>query len=164
MHRVQDWGFPVGAVFFRLVVLSSLVSLGLVFLGEPPGFFIEGFHAVKYFRPSEFECQCFKCGLGFAAMDEDFLDRLDMARLYAGVKFKINSAMRCEKHNRDRDGFEDSAHMKGLAVDIATPNSHVTNRVIYGLVKAGFHRIGIYEDFIHVDDDPGKPPQVTWLG
>lgn len=118
---------------------------------------------MKKFRPHEFECQCFKCGLGFAAMDVDFLDRLDLARLYADVKFKLTSAVRCEQHNRDEGGLEDSSHLKGLAVDIATPTSHIRNRVIFGLVKAGFHRYGIYDDYIHVDDDPSKPPKVTWV-
>lgn len=122
---------------------------------------------MRHFRPSEFECQCYKCGLGFAAMDVDFLDRLDMARLYGGVPFKLTSAVRCEQHNRDVGGLEDSAHLakpKCKGVDIATPNSHVRNRVVYGLIKAGFHRIGIYKDYIHVDDDPSKPPQVLWIG
>lgn len=118
-----------------------------------------------HFRPFEFECKCrYECGKGFAHMDEDFLGRLERARIYANVKFKLNSAYRCLKHNTDVGGSEGSAHTIGFAVDIATPNSNIRERVIYGIVKAGFHRFGIYENFIHVDDDPARVPNVAWFG
>ena len=96
-------------------------------------------------------------------MDPDFLDRLERARIYANVRFKLNSAFRCLKHNTDVGGSEGSAHTKGLAVDISTPNSNIRERVVYGLVKAGFNRMGIYENFIHVDDDLTKVPNVKWF-
>ena len=119
---------------------------------------------MKYFRPHEFNCRCGKCGLGFPAMDVDFLDRLDSARIYANVPFKLTSAYRCEDHNRDEGGTEGSAHTKGVAVDIAIQSSHVRFKVLYGLIKAGFNRIGVYENFIHVDDDMTKAPEVCWFG
>jgi len=95
-------------------------------------------------------------------MNPDVLDRLDMARVYGNVKFKINSAIRCNQHNKDVAGTEGSAHLSGFAVDIATPDSHARYQVLYGLIKAGFNRLGIYKTFIHADDDPYKTANVVW--
>ena len=117
------------------------------------------------FRPFEFECRCsHDCGKGFAQMNPDFLDRLERARLYANSSFTLNSAFRCIKHNQDIGGTEGSAHTKGLAVDIKTPDSRSRFKIMYGLIKAGFKRIGVYENFIHVDDDLTKPVDVSWFG
>lgn len=125
-----------------------------------PGFFLPMNH--KLFKPHEFECGCGKCGLGFPAMDQDFLDRLELARTLSRSKFVLTSAVRCEEHNRNVGGLDNSAHLKGLAVDIATPTSNVRYEVLYGLIKAGFKRIGIYNNFIHVDEDTSKPQAVIW--
>lgn len=119
---------------------------------------------MKYFRPHEFECKCYKCGLGFAAMDVDFLDRLDMARMYADYPFILTSAIRCEAHNKDVGGLDNSAHLRGLGADIETKSSYARFKVLYGLVKAGFKRIIIYKTFIHVDDDPSKPQEIVDVG
>lgn len=95
-------------------------------------------------------------------MNPDFLEKLKYARLLSDTPYKLTSAFRCPEHNLDVGGLEDSSHMYGLAVDIRTPNARVRFRVLYGLIKAGFTRIGIYETFIHVDDDTRKPPEVAW--
>ena len=96
-------------------------------------------------------------------MNPDFIEKLEFARLLADVPFSLSSAIRCEDHNRDSDGSIGSSHLLGLAVDIRTPDSRTRLRVIYGLIKAGFNRIGIYKNFIHVDDDKNKPQDVAWF-
>lgn len=95
-------------------------------------------------------------------MNPDFLEKLEFARIISGVPYKLSSAFRCSAHNLDVGGREDSAHMRGLAVDIKTPNSRIRFHVLRGLIKAGFNRIGIYNTFIHVDDDTSKPAEVAW--
>jgi len=97
-------------------------------------------------------------------MNPDFIEKLDFARLLADTPFKINSAIRCEKHNRDSKGSPTSSHMHGLAVDIRADDSRTRFKVLYGLIKAGFNRIGVYETFIHVDDDRSKNSNLTWFG
>lgn len=117
-----------------------------------------------YFRPFEFQCCCrHECGKGFAQMDMAFLNKLEFARMISGVPYKLSSAFRCPEHNKDVGGSEDSSHLKGFAVDIKTPDSRTRFKVLYGLIKAGFTRIGVYETFIHVDDDPDKAPEVSWF-
>ena len=95
-------------------------------------------------------------------MAPDFLAMLDKAREIAEVPFRLSSAYRCEKHNEAVGGVEDSAHTKGRAVDIIARSGFERWRIDYGLVKAGFTRIGMSQKFIHVDNDPHKPQHVRW--
>lgn len=121
---------------------------------------------LEHFQPWEFECHCGYCGLGFKDMNPQFLRRLDLAREYADVKFNLSSAIRCPEHNREVGGVTDSAHLRGYAVDIKIFNSPHRYRVIYGLYRAGFNRVGLYRhlpNLIHVDTDPTKAPNVIWF-
>lgn len=95
-------------------------------------------------------------------MDPTFMGKLDQAREIAGVPFVITSGLRSPAANQAAGGVSDSAHLRGLAADISTPDSRHRWRILFGLIRAGFTRIGIGVDFIHVDDDPTKAPRVCW--
>lgn len=95
-------------------------------------------------------------------MAPDFLAMLDEARGIADVPFRLSSAYRCEKHNEAVGGVEDSAHTKGRAVDVIARSGFEKWRVVHGLKKAGFNRIGINSKFVHADNDPQKPSHVIW--
>lgn len=112
-----------------------------------------------HFRLEEFKCPC--CGAN--DMEPSTLKKLDRARDFAGVAFAVNSGFRCRQQNAKVGGKADSAHMRGFAVDISATNSRNRFLIIYGLVMAGFTRIGIGNNFIHADDDPDKPGEVAWL-
>lgn len=114
---------------------------------------------MKYFRLEEFDCPC--CGRN--AMQPEFLIQLDRARGLAGVPFRVNSGYRCEKHNREVGGEEDSSHRKGLAADVAVKDQYHRFSILYGLILAGFDRIGIGRTFVHVDGDDEKSSERTWL-
>ena len=101
----------------------------------------------NYFKPEEFKCKC--CGV--QKMNTDFIRKLNEARGKAHVPFKITSGYRCEKHNTAVGSKEDSAHRKGLGVDIACRNSTLRLLIIRALMETGFTRIGVAKDFIHVD-------------
>ena len=115
---------------------------------------------LSHFSLTEFVCPC--CGQ--VKMDEDFLRKLDYARDLAGVPFRVTSGFRCPRHNHKVGGKPDSAHLRGLAADIAAGNSDTRARILFALIKAGFQRIGIdfKRGFIHVDDDPEKPRPRVW--
>lgn len=115
----------------------------------------------RYFRPSEFDSPD-EPGSG-EQMDPEFMEMLNKARHLAGVPFKITSGVRSKEVNERCGGVKDSAHLKGLACDISTVDSRTRCRVLYGLIQVGFNRIGIGPNFIHVDDDPSKAEDVTWL-
>lgn len=103
--------------------------------------------------------------MGIADMDEDFVARLDLARGIAKYPFVLTSAVRCPKYNASDEvgGSETSSHPLGFAGDIEAEDSHARFKIIHGLIKAGFNRIGIGRKFIHVDSDPNKSKNVIWL-
>ena len=115
---------------------------------------------MKWFKRSEFAC---RCGCGKNNMNENFLAMLNNARENAEVRFNINSGYRCETHNIDVGGSTTSSHPKGLAADIEAITSHQRFKILYGLIKAGFTRIEIGLNYIHVDHDPDKDFEVCWL-
>jgi len=113
---------------------------------------------VNYFEPKEFSCKC--CGR--LVLSAELALKLDLARELAGTAMVITSGYRCKAHNQDIGGSNTSSHLKGLAVDISVDNSADRLLIIKGLIIAGFRRIGIGSDFIHVDIDRSKPNSV-WL-
>lgn len=101
-----------------------------------------------------------KCSV--SDMDEVFLNKLLFAQKLAGRKFKINSAFRSFAYEKQKGRSGRSSHCKGLAVDIASPDSGTRFVVIAALLGAGFNRIGIGKNFIHVDDDLSKSHPVIF--
>lgn len=96
-------------------------------------------------------------------MDLWFIERLQLSRKIAGIPYNINSGWRCEVWNEIVGGSPDSSHMRGLAADIAVVTSQQRYTIMGALIQAGFKRIGIREDFIHVDADPEKEQGLIWL-
>ena len=97
-------------------------------------------------------------------MKDEFLKKLDLARELAGVPFVITSGFRCEKHNRAVGGKPNSAHTRGFAADIAAGDSLTRAKIVFGLIEAGFRRIGLDfgRGFVHADCDPEKPSPRLW--
>ena len=118
-----------------------------------------GCAAMKYFKYSEFSCPC--CGMN--DMDSFFLSRLDVARDLADpIPFVITSGFRCPKHNNKVGGSDTSSHLLGFAVDIKTKSFNRRFKIVGSLICAGFTRIGITKEFVHVDDDKTKDQNVIW--
>lgn len=90
-------------------------------------------------------------------MDDAFLEKLLFAQRLCHLQFKINSAFRSKAYEKEKGRSGLSAHCKGMAVDIATTNSKQRFIILAALFGAGFNRIGIGKNFIHVDDDLSKP-------
>ena len=112
------------------------------------------------FHSDEFAC---KCGCGLANISNELVKKLQFARDMANTGFVITSGLRCPSHNKKEGGLASSAHLKGFAVDIATPDSLTRQIILSGLFEAGFTRIGISKSFIHVDVDKTKPGPACWL-
>lgn len=103
-------------------------------------------------------------GSGKLKLSEELLKGLRWARKEAGVPFIINSGYRSPSWNQQVGGSKNSSHLKGYAADIKADNSVNRYAILRALVLAGFQRIGVYEDFIHVDCDPDKSQKVIWYG
>ena len=69
----------------------------------------------KHFKEKELICQC--CGK--QKMGSLFMDLVEACRVISRIPFRVTSGWRCEKHNREIGGHPTSAHMEGLAIDIA---------------------------------------------
>lgn len=121
---------------------------------------------IKYFKMSEFDSPDLE-GSGEKFMNMDFVRLLDEARELAGVPFKITSGYRTEEYNVSlkKRGFKaspTSAHMRGLAADISTPDSETRFKVVESLIRLGARRIGVGKTFVHVDTDSKKSQKVMW--
>jgi len=116
----------------------------------------------KYFTLDEFACKC--CGR--SEMNIDFVLKLDKARMISGVPYKVNSGYRCPKHNENfknpKTGKPSNNHPSGHSSDVKAENGPTRGKILKGLYKAGFTRIGIRKDFIHVDDMSDKS-ESCWL-
>jgi uncharacterized protein YcbK (DUF882 family) len=116
---------------------------------------------MKFFTYSEFDSPDLP-GSGHE-MQQEFLDKLDLARGLSNVPYVINSGFRTPEHNAEVGGVPGSSHLTGWASDIRTDSSNRRFFVLKGLIEAGFNRIGIGQNFIHVDCDPSKAGNCTWL-
>ena len=94
-------------------------------------------------------------------LDERFIHWLEVARCLADVPFVITSGKRTKKKN---EGAKNSAHFRGLAVDIRCSTSTKRWKILDALFEVKFRRIGIYDRHIHVDADPSLPQRVVWTG
>lgn len=116
---------------------------------------------LKHFSISEFDSPDLpNSGVN---MDQEFLIKLDLARELSGTPFYINSGYRTKEHNLRVGGTSISSHLKGLAVDIRCSSSQERYKILNGLIRAGFRRIGIHRNFIHVDLDTSKPQNLVFL-
>jgi len=98
----------------------------------------------------------------YQQMSVPFLNKLTKARELAAIGFKITSGYRTPEHNEKVGGVPNSSHTLGHAVDIYAPTSRQKYIIINSLLQAGFNRIGVAKNFIHVDDDPSKNEDVIW--
>ena len=111
------------------------------------------------FYKDEFAC---RCGCATDEVELDFLYKLQVARTLAGIPFHISSGTRCVTHNKNVGGSQNSSHLIGRAADISYTSSSECYTIVSCLARVGFSRIGIAENFIHVDDDPFKETDVLW--
>lgn len=101
-----------------------------------------------YFTQEEVSCNC---GCGQMKIHRALLERLNAARVIAGVPFIITSWNRCPAYNKRRDGADNSLHLSGNAVDIKIPNSEHGAKIVKAIFSAGFPYIRFYRYHVHVD-------------
>ena len=111
------------------------------------------------FNRSEFAC---KCGCGFSTVDVDLIKVLEVVRRRFGKPITINSACRCEDHNKNIGGSYGSKHKQGIAADIVvaetSPNEVYTFLDEY---EPNRHGVGKYNNFTHIDVRQNK---ARWEG
>lgn len=88
------------------------------------------------------------------------LNRLERRLEY---QLDYSSGYRCPECNLKAGGVKDSAHLRGLAVDIRCHTSQERCKVDNGAVELGIRRRGIGKNIIHLDVDTSLPQDVLWL-
>jgi uncharacterized protein YcbK (DUF882 family) len=116
---------------------------------------------MKNFKKSEFTNDG---KIVFDKMNHLFLEKLDKAREYSNVFFILTSSWSTPEIDKKNDvkRKKTSSHYKGIAVDISAKSSNDKFEIVTALLKAGFTRIGIGSNFVHVDNDMGKVQYVIW--
>lgn len=123
-----------------------------------------GSYRARYFKPSEFACKCGRPDCDAPPPADELLRVLDVMRDAYGRPIVINSGSRCRAHNAAQPGSAaDSAHLFGLAADLAIRGGYQRYRMLRAAITCGVHRIGIGRSFVHVDVDDSKPASVAWL-
>ena len=116
---------------------------------------------LKWFKEEEFKRASPSCSL--SDMDEDFMKQLDECRDFAGIPFVINSAYRSVQYEKRKGRSGTSQHCFGRAVDIRCVTNADRYRILASLLVAGFRRIGIGDNFIHVDSGyPDASQPIIW--
>lgn len=96
-------------------------------------------------------------------MDEEFMTMLDAARDIAGIPFIVNSAYRSKDYEKKKGRSGASMHCEGRAVDIKCYTNADRYRIVTACFMAGFRRIGIGSNFIHVDNGYPDASPLIWL-
>tara|TARA_Y100001963_G_C6617308_1_gene369940 strand:+ start:8 stop:388 length:381 start_codon:yes stop_codon:yes gene_type:complete len=125
---------------------------------------------MKYFRIKEFASpDDLTSGKN---MDVKFLRFMDELRTRCKFPFIVTSGYRTPEHNKKVGGIETSAHLKGLACDIAMTDSKKRARFVYEAMNlcselALPFRIGLAGkdkgNFAHIDIDKTKKSPKIWI-
>ena len=100
----------------------------------------------KNFNDEEFKC---KCGCGEIKYNLKHITRLQVLRDYLRKPIIINSAYRCENHNKAIGGAPESRHVQGDATDIRIEG--LEPEILADICENIFDGIGRYDTFTHCD-------------
>ena len=103
----------------------------------------------KHFYRDEYAC---KCGCGFDVVDIELNKVHEEIREYFGTPVFINSACRCEAHNKSIGGEDNSQHKLGKASDIVV--NGITPQRVHQFIETTYPDklgLGLYDTFVHVD-------------
>lgn len=114
----------------------------------------------KYFSAIEFQ----KCDppCKITDMQPEFLELLDRIREKAGIPLVLNCAYRSRAWDLRKGRSGNSAHTKGLAVDIRCNSSANRMKIVAAAIACGITRIGIGKTFVHLDADKSLPQNVMF--
>lgn len=105
-------------------------------------------------------------GVRIDGLDPNFLRWIKEYDLYVrrnyGFELQITSAFRDQQENEIVGGVKNSAHLKGLAIDVYAPYGKARYYIVKSAIEYGFRRIGVGVRHIHLDMDFSKPYPVIF--
>lgn len=114
----------------------------------------------RHITYKELSCPCGKCE---PIINDEFLDRVEAARVIAGIPFSFSSFYRCTEYNKAVGGASNSPHPLGIGCDVRTRGQRRrARRISNALYKVGFIGIEIGSRHIHFDDMKRKSGSVLW--
>lgn len=114
----------------------------------------------RYFSEKEFKRCNPPCSL--QDMDANAMAMFDRVRELAGIPLVINSAYRSTDWEKKQGRSGNSAHTRGLALDIRCTSSANRYKILEALFEVGCQRIGVGRTFVHADFDKELPQNVVW--
>lgn len=114
----------------------------------------------KHFKEIEFQRCVPPCSE--RDMNPAFLSRLDEVRETAGIPLVLSCAYRSADWDKSKGRSGNSAHTRGLAVDIVCRSSATRYKIVTACIKCGINRIGIGKTFVHIDTDTSLPQGVMF--
>lgn len=112
------------------------------------------------FESTEFDCNCKYKTCTTTEIDPKLVEYLQKIRNYFGKAVTINSAYRCDKHNKSIGGASQSKHKYGQAADIKVSGVKPLKVAQYAEF-IGIKGIGQYSNFVHIDTRTNK---FFWYG
>lgn len=117
-----------------------------------------------HFSKKEFACK--HCGeLPANGISKALLEGLETLREVVGVPVYVTNGYRCQPHNADVGGVQNSQHVLGCAADIWVEG--YTAYQLGELCQDIFDSVGVYveEDFVHVDmrDNGQSTGEYIWF-
>lgn len=94
-----------------------------------------------------------------SGLDPGFVEQLVEARHLAKTPFVLTETVATGGSH-----VANTAHARGLAVDIRAHDSVTRFKIVKALLDAGFVRIGVYNAHVHADADVSLPQGVMWVG
>lgn len=82
---------------------------------------------------------------------------------HLGYELEFSSGFRCKECNARASGAKNSAHLRGLAVDVLIGNSSERDQIIEASYIFRIRRRGIGRNMIHLDIDTSLPQDKLWL-
>jgi uncharacterized protein YcbK (DUF882 family) len=113
-----------------------------------------------HFSLDEFRC---KCGCRQVIVTPALVEALEDIREFAGIPIQITSGFRCPTQNATAGGSANSAHLTGEAADIFVSGSLDRFKILEAIFLYGPTRVGIGQDFLHVDVSQALPQEVAWV-
>ena len=92
---------------------------------------------------------------------DELVRKVQQVRDVLGKSIRINSGIRCIRHNGNIGSAETSSHIDGWAADLQTKGSAARYEMLAAVLPI-FDRVGIAKNFIHVDVDTTKTAGVVW--
>lgn len=98
----------------------------------------------------EFRCKCAYADCTYTLVHPDLISVWNMVRAKFGAPLKVNSGYRCQRHNRNVGGVEDSRHKKGQAIDISFEGMEEKEKsYLKNILDISFDTVLVYDSFYH---------------